>query len=227
MKKSVLTLIMLVTVIFIGRAQRTTTRQLDDFSAVSVGEAIKLTLVPGNRNEAKITADNISLDKIETNIFAGQLKIELAGSRYQNIAVEIILTYKELEEVSVGSAARTTTKGPIKAEELEISVSSAGFAELEVDVESLDINVSSSGELVLEGKAKSQRVGVSSAGEYMAYDMECGETYVKASSAGSARVTATQKIDARASSAGSVRYKGDPDKVYVNSSSGGSARKSN
>ena len=83
------------------------------------------------------------------------------------------------------------------------------------------------GELVLEGKASSQRAGVSSAGEYMGYDLDCEETYVRASSAGSARVSASKKIDAKASSAGSVKYKGNPDKVYVNASSGGSAKKAN
>ena len=37
----------------------------------------------------------------------------------------------------------------------------------------------------------------------------------------------TKKIDARATSAGSVRYKGNPDKVYEDESSGGSVKDTN
>ena len=226
--KKVLTIIFLVAAMATtGLAQNTETRSLDDFSAISIGEAIKLVLVPGNKNEAKITADNVDLDEIETRVFGSKLKIELTGSRYKNIEVEIRLTYKSLEELSVSSAASVWTDGPIKTEDLEISVSSAGDARLDIDVNEVDVSASSSGNLVLKGKTISQRVGVSSAGVYKAYDLACEDAYVRASSAGSARVSASKKIDAKASSAGSIKYKGDPDKVYVNSSSGGSAGKAN
>ena len=227
MKKLIATLFFAV---FIGLsvfAQNTETRKLDDFKAIGVGEAIELLLVPGNKNEAKIVASNIDLEDIETRVYGSKLKIELAGNNYRNIDVKITLTYKTLEDLSVSSAANVKTDGAIKATDLEISVSSAGYANLEVDAENVDISVSSSGDLVLEGSATSQRVGVSSAGGYKGYDLECDESFVKASSAGSARVTANKKIDARASSAGSIKYKGNPDKVYVNASSGGSASKSN
>lgn len=208
-------------------AQNTETRKLDDFKTIGVGEAIELILIPGNKNEAKIVADNIDLEDIKTRVYGSTLKIELSGSNYRNIDVEITLTYKQLEELSVSSAADVKTRGAIKASDFEVSVSSAGSANLEVDATNIEVSVSSSGDLVLEGSATSQRVGVSSAGVYKGYDLNCDESYVKASSAGSARVTANKKIDARASSAGSVKYKGNPDKVYVNASSGGSASKSN
>ena len=227
MKRTIATFILLAGFSLTVLAQNTETRSLDDFNAVGIGEAIKLVLVQGNKNEAKITAHNVDLDDIETRVSGDKLKIELSGNNYRNIEVEITLTYKNLAELSVSSAANVTTKGPIRSKEHEISVSSAGYARLEVDAQEIEVSVSSSGELVLEGKASSQRAGVSSAGEYMGYDLDCEETYVRASSAGSARVSASKKIDAKASSAGSVKYKGNPDKVYVNASSGGSAKKAN
>jgi hypothetical protein len=50
---------------------------------------------------------------------------------------------------------------------------------------------------------------------------------VEASSAGSVKVSASEELDAHASSGGSIRYRGNPDKSVTNSSSGGSVRKSN
>jgi hypothetical protein len=207
-------------------AQESETRSLSNFSEVSVGEAISVILIPGNKNEAIVKVRNIDLEDVETNVSGGRLKIELRGNRHRNIDVEISLTYKYIDEVSVSSAADVVTKGPIKSTSLDISVSSAGDAELDIIAEEIDVDVSSSGDLTLSGKTSSQRVSVSSAGDYDAYDLDCDEAYVRASSAGSAKINANKKIDAKASSAGSVNYKGDPDKVYVSSSSGGDINKS-
>jgi len=207
-------------------AQESETRSLSDFSEVSVGEAISVVLIPGNKNEAVVKVRNIDLEDVETNVSGGMLKIELNGNRYRNIDVEISLTYKYIDEVSVSSAADVVTIGPIKSASLDISVSSAADAELDIIAEEIDIDVSSSGDLTISGKTNSQRVSVSSAGDYDAYDLDCDEAYVRASSAGSARINASKKIDAKASSAGSVNYKGNPDKVSVSSSSGGDINKS-
>jgi hypothetical protein len=208
-------------------AQETETRSLSDFSEISVGEAINVTLVPGNKNEAVVKVRNIDLEDVETDVRGGTLKIELSGSRYRNIDVEITLTYKSIEGLHVSSAADVVTKGAIKSSSLDLSVSSAANAVLEIVAEKIDVEVSSSGDLELTGKTTSQRVSVSSAGDYDAYDLSCDEAYVRASSAGSARINVTKKIDAKASSAGSIKYRGEPDKVYVNSSSGGDVDKSN
>ncbi|RLD24589.1 MAG: hypothetical protein DRI71_02140 [Bacteroidetes bacterium] len=207
-------------------AQSVETRSLGSFSKISVGEAITLILVPGSKNEAKIKAENIDLEDVETDVNGSRLKIGLSGSRHRNIDVTITLTYKSIEAINVSSAADVVTKGTIKAEFLDISVSSAGDADLDINAKEIDVNVSSAGTLSLSGKCLSQRVEVSSAGEYHGYDLVSEEVYAKASSAGSVRVNATKKVDAKASSAGSVKYKGDPAKVYINSNSGGHAGKS-
>ena len=227
MKKVTTLSIVFFAIIFSGFAQNREVRKLESFTELSVGEAISVTLIPGDKNEASILVDNIALEDISTKVYGSKLKIELSGNHHRNIDVEITLTYKEIERLSVTSAANVKTQGAIRSKELDITVSSAGYARLEIVSEALEVSVSSSGELELNGKSLSQRVGVSSAGEYNGYDLDFDESYVKASSAGSARVTANKKIEAKASSAGSVKYKGNPDKVYVNASSGGSTSKSN
>ena len=104
----------------------------------------------------------IDLSDVETNVSGDRLKIELRGNRYRNIDVEVMLTYKSIDEVSVSSAADVITKGPIKSASLEISVSSAGNADLDIIAEKIDVDISSSGDLTLSGKTGSQRVSVSS-----------------------------------------------------------------
>jgi putative autotransporter adhesin-like protein len=208
-------------------AQEKETRSLARFSEISVGEAINLFLIPGSKNEAVVEVEGIDLKEVHMLVRGDRLNIDLAGNRHRNVEVNITLTYKSINEISVSSAASVTTNGPVKTDKLNITVASAGYAKLDVVTEELEIDVSSSGELELTGVTTSQRVEVASAGDYRSYDLNCEDVYVRASSAGSARVYATKKIDAEASSAGSIKYRGNPAKVYLSSNSAGSVKKSN
>ena len=89
MKKHFGILILLVVSAMSAIAQNTETRELSSFTELSVGEAINVILVPGSKNEAVIKARNIDLDDVETNVSGGRLKIELNGTRHNNIDVEV------------------------------------------------------------------------------------------------------------------------------------------
>jgi hypothetical protein len=69
------------------------------------------------------------------------------------------------------------------------------------------------------------KADLSSAGDLNAYDLKAREADVSVSSAGDADIYTTEKITARASSAGDVNYKGDPKYVDAHSSSAGGIHK--
>ncbi len=62
---------------------------------------------------------------------------------------------------------------------------------------------------------------MSSAGDLHAYDLQAGEVKVGVSSAGDARVFATDEISMSASSAGNIYYKGDAQVIRSSKSSAG------
>ena len=218
---------LLVAVAIHATAQSKEDRSLSSFDRLSVGEAITVYLTQGSSESATVEISGADLDDVVTEVSGNRLKIEMEGNRnYRDLEVTVYVTYRSLDELSVSSAADLYTRGPIKASSLEIDVSSAGDAEVEVDVDELIVEVSSSGDLTVSGNANSQKVGVSSAGSYYGYDMTSKSARVNVSSAGSAKVNVAEDIKASASSGGSVRYKGNPDRRDTNSSSGGSVRSS-
>jgi len=208
-------------------SQSTETRNLSSFSRVQVGEAIKVYITKGTEESAKIETSGVDLDKVQTTVSGDKLRIEMKSGNFRNSNVTVWLIYRNIESISISSAAKVMTENVLKSEKLRLEVSSAAEGKLEIDVDDLDVSVSSSGNLTIKGRAMFQDVSVSSAGRYDAYDLICEEVEVSASSSGSARVNASKRIDASASSAGSVKYKGDPAKVRTSSSSGGYTRKSN
>ena len=61
----------------------------------------------------------------------------------------------------------------------------------------------------------------SSAGDIKAYELTVKEADIKASSAGDVKITVTDRLYARASSAGDIYFRGNPEKVDARSSSAG------
>src|SRR4030043_260136 len=64
-------------------------------------------------------------------------------------------------------------------------------------------------------------LSTSSAGDLNAYDFKVREADISVSSAGNADIYVTERLKARASSAGDVNYKGNPKYLDANSSSAG------
>lgn len=224
MKKSIL-LIAFSFFMISGFAQQRESRNLKSFNEISVGEAIHVNLIRGSNEKAEVIANGIDLDDVLTEVSGNRLRIHLDGNNYRNIDVQINLTYRELKEIGISSAARLVAEEAISAESLEIDVSSAGGGVIKLNTAKVEIGISSAGNLELSGKTDYLEVDVSSAGDLDAYDLECQEAEVAVSSGGSANVNISNRIDARASSGGTIRYKGDPEKVFVNSNSGGSIKK--
>jgi len=208
-------------------AQRSEERNVGSFDAIRVSQAITVYLKPGNNEKVRVEADGLDVDDVLTEVSGSRLKIYLKKGNYNNTSVKVYVTFKSLSEITASSASGVFSDGIIKGNDLELSVSSAADIEVDIDVNRVDVSASSSGDVEITGSAKSLDISVSSAGGVDAYDLDAEVVKVRASSAGGAKVSASKEIDARASSGGSIRYKGNPDRSQTDSSSGGSVRKSN
>jgi len=213
----------------VGISQEMETRTLDSFTSIEVGEAIELIITQGNKNEAVVEVDDIELSEVITEIRGSELNIE-RDSRGRNNSnnrgdVVVRLTYKEVDEISVNSAASVFSKSKIKAEQFEVNASSAGRMELELDVTELEVNVSSAGSAELSGTCASLDLDASSAGRFEGYDLICGAIRADVSSGGSGEVSVKDRLEVDAGTGGSLYYKGDPDKVLTDSNLGGRIQK--
>ena len=223
-------MILFISVLLLGAAygQQKEERKLGDFDEIKVSNAINLYLKQGNETKAVVEVDGIDLNKVETEVSGGTLKIYIhnnSNNFRRSMHVKVYVTYKSLEGISASSASDVYSESVIKSERLELSVSSAASMELDLDVNYLDMSASSAGDLELSGEAGKVDGAASSAGDIDAFDLVCKSATLRASSAGDIKINITEEIEARASSGGSVKYKGNPSKSNTDSSSGGSVRK--
>ena len=210
-------------------AQHKEVRNLSSFSKLEVSRAVKVYIEKGSTEKARIEVSGLDLEDIKTEVNGSTLNIGIHKHKkhLRNVDVTVYLTYKSLSAIEANSAASVYTKELFKSDKLKLDVNSAATIALEISVGSLYVDVSSAGDIQLEGEADSQEISVSSAGSYKAYDLDCKESDIHVSSAGSAKIVALNKLKAKASSAGSIKYKGNPKNTNVHASSGGSIKKMN
>jgi len=210
-----------------AHAQQSEIRSIGAFRGIQASEGIDVYLKQGEKEGVKVEVSGIPLKNVLTELSGDFLKIHLADGRYSgNRTVKVYVTYVTLTKLGASSAANIYSEGTVKTKSMALNASSAATIEISIDVENLKAGASSAADIKVKGKASVASIEASSAGEVDAYDLVAEEASLGASSAGTIKISVTQRIDARASSGGSIRYRGNPEKTNTNSSSGGSVKKS-
>lgn len=207
-------------------AQESEVRRVGSFRGIKSSQAVDVYLKKGDKEEVRVETTNVRLSEVLTEVSGNTLRIHLEKNSYRKINVKVYVTYVALEKIAASSASSIFSESTIKAASMDISASSAASIEISIDVDRVEVDASSAANIDLEGKANDLSIEVSSAGDIDAYNLVSQNVTARASSAGSAKVSVAKELDAHASSAGSIRYRGNPIRTNTGSSSGGSVKKS-
>lgn len=196
-------------------------RNAGDFSGLRVSSGIDVYLRQTGKESIEVEADENLHEYIITEIKNDILHVYSDANIRRAEMKRVYVTMDKINSLRTSSAGDIIGETPVRTDNLELSASSAGDIKLEVYVKELDIDISSSGDITLNGEADLMDVSLSSAGDLNAYGLEVREADVSASSAGGADVNVTERLRARASSAGDVNYRGNPKYIDAHSSSAG------
>jgi hypothetical protein len=200
-------------------------RKLGSFSGIKVSSGVDVYLKQGDNESVTVEADENLHEYIITEVKGGVLHVYTEAIIRDADKERVYVVMKEINSVETSSAGDVVGESPVRTDELKLSASSAGDITLEVYAREIDINISSSGDITLKGETDEMDADLSSAGDLNAYDLKAREAEISVSSAGDADINVSEKITARASSAGDINYKGDPKYVDVHTSSAGGIHK--
>ena len=222
MKKITLWIAML-SLILISNTASAFTKALSPFDEIILSGNVSALLVEGEEENIEIKNDG---DRLDFYVDGKSLKVKATDLVQYNKTptVKVIITYKKLRAIKVRAGASAYTENPIVGDKLDLRFSSGASGEIEVAQNSLEVSVSEGGDLELRGAAKWQEVKVATGGTLAAYRLKAENTIVKANTGGNAKVMATESINARANTGGSITYKGDPKKVQRKDGLSGSIR---
>jgi hypothetical protein len=197
-------------------------RAVSGFNELRVSSGIDVIIRQGDGESLEIEADDNLLEHIKTEVVGNTLKIYTDKNIRRAKARRAYLEYRELGSIRISSAGDVTGENTLQTGTLSIDISSAGDLELDVQADEIYCDISSSGDVRLSGSADILEADLSSAGNLSAYELITRKCKVSCSSAGDARVYATEELDLRCSSAGNIYYRGDADLVSSHTSSAGS-----
>jgi hypothetical protein len=200
-------------------------RTVENFTGIKVSTGIDVYLKQGDNEKVSVEADENLQDYILTEVKNGVLHVYTETNIREAERKRVYVTMKEVRSVSTSSAGDIYGETPIKGDKIDITASSAGNIKLELTAKEIKVDISSSGDMDLKGEADILDADLSSAGDLKAYDLAVREANVSVSSAGDADINVSEKLIARASSAGDINYKGNPKNVDIHASSAGGVHK--
>lgn len=218
-------------------------RAVSGVTGVELATIGNLTIELGESESLRIEAEDNLMEHLETEVRNGNLQIKTRNNiNLRNTRpVNYYLTVKSLEAIRISSigdiqapdleadrfsitisSTGNLDMGNLDAEALAVKISSTGDVTMGVlNADTLEVDISSTGNLdIADGQVNMQNISISSSGKYTAQDLESNEAKVRLSSSGSATIWVKDTLEARLTSSGDLRYRGNPT-VNSNTSSSG------
>lgn len=212
-----------------GNVTTETRSPSSSFMGIEAGTSIKVELTQSSQTSVRVEAEENILPHVVTEVSGRELRIHFAKgvSIKANKTVTVYVTMPKLISIKAGSASSVTTTSAFKGTDLRIDCGSSAQIEVGFNGATVHAEAGSAGRVELSGSTNNVRLEASSAGVIDASNLKAQTARAEANSAGSLSVYASERIDAAASSAGNIRYSGNPEKVVVDTSSAGRVSKSN
>jgi hypothetical protein len=228
MKRNCLTLIIVVLAIVVFSAAciavgirgngivATQERIVKNYHTIAVGGVFDVVLVPDGTDKLVIEADSNLLNYVSTEVENGVLKIELI--KHVNLVkyLKVYVHFSELSKLEVDGAADVTCDGIIYCDSFIVEASGGSDVSLNLEVNELTAVSNGGSDLVLTGKSDKAIFIANGGSDLKAFDLITNVVKVDANGASNVEVMSLVKLDANASGAADVIFKGKPTVITIN-----------
>ncbi len=195
------------------------TWEVTDFEAIDASGMFKIYLLEGTSPSLRVETDENLQKYVHVEVHDNTLKLSMDRNHtYNPTRMEVFITTNELKEINMSGATSISADYTLISDNLSLDLSGAGNINLHVDVVTLTTRVSGAGSINISGNADNHHVRLSGAASMSCLDLHTRSTTIHLSGAGSAKVYATDLLDANLSGVGSIRYGGNPQSTQINKS---------
>jgi len=185
-------------------------RNVGEFSRVSISGGYKVVLKQDSSFSIKITGDDNLMKYIKTNLEGDKLRIYNKKNFCNAGQIVVNVGVKNLEQIKASGAVEVESDGKLVTKDLNIDLS--GATKVTLDLNAANVTTSGSGatELNLKGQATSHNIDISGVGHVYALDFVVGTCEIESSGAGHCEVNAINNLSVHSSGASEVKYRGHP-----------------
>ncbi len=196
-------------------------RQISGITNVTVESGIDLYIATGDDKEnCTVEADENLHNIIMTKVSGNKLSIYLLKSVNRAKSLKVHLYLNKITELTARQGSDIKSTGSLKFDKLNLVCTSGSDAELALNGNELVCECRSGSDIELSGTIKTLRINVSGGSDIEAFKLKALNVYVHASSGSDAKVYTEGELFVRAGSGSDVDYKGKPEHIDVELSSG-------
>jgi hypothetical protein len=209
-------------------------RTVESFHGIEVQTGIELVLTAGTTEELAVSAATAEFrDKIVTKVQDGILKIYYesklgsVNKRKETKNLKAWVSYKTLDILKANTGAEVKINGVLKSASLKVDANTGAEIKGEVNIDDLKVSQNTGSRINLTGKATKLSVDGDTGSKFVADEMTTSDCSVKVSTGAQASVRAETALEAKASTGGVVRYKGNATIREIKTNTGGIVNKVN
>ena len=238
MKKSLLSLLLLVGLVTASFAQKTINdanaekRTVAGFHGIDVGTGIELTLTKGSTEEVAVSASEVEFrNKIVTEVVNGILKIHYEtktgaiNRKNESKSLKAYVSYKSLDHLTVTTGAEVKIEGVLQATTLDLKANTGGLVNGEVNIGTLKVDQGTGSKITISGKADNLEAEGSTGSKFMGEDLKTSICSVEMSTGAGIHISVEKELNVRANTGGYVKYKGNAGVREIKTNTGGNVSK--
>lgn len=192
-------------------------RNLSGFHAIKISNAFTVYISQGNEDAVAISASKAEYrDKIITKVENGVLIIRFdddknfwKGWNGDKQKLKAYVSIKKIDRLDVSGACDVFFEEGLSAEDLNVRLSGASDLNGKIDAKKLSFDISGASDATISGNAAELSIEASGASDFKGFDMTTNYCTAAASGASSVNITVNKELNAKASGASSVRFKGE------------------
>lgn len=206
-------------------------RNTGSFSAIKASGGIDIYLSQSDDYALAVSASDIKYrDAIKTEVKNGVLNISYNGSGFRfssNPRLRAYISFKTLESLEASGACNFIINGSFKGSSLKIQLSGACDIKGNINFENIDLNLSGASTSKVSGTVSNIKIDATGASDVKNYDLVVDNCIADISGASDIKITVNKSLNAKATGASSLYYKGNPEKKDVSSSGASSISQRN
>jgi hypothetical protein len=207
-------------------------RTVSGFTGIEVGTGIELLLTQDNVEEVAVSAaTNEFRDKIVTKVESGVLKIHYesktgsVNKRKQPKKLKAYVSCKTLSKLHASTGAVVMIKGTLQSADLDMDASTGAEIKGNITAGDLSLNQSTGSKVELSGTSKKMNIKGDTGSKFIGENMEVESCNVSVNTGAKISISAGKELQAKASTGGVIKYKGNASIREIKTNTGGSVSK--
>jgi hypothetical protein len=192
------------------------------FNKIRVGHAIKVIITQsGSESLAVSAAEEKYKDEIKTEIVNHTLMIFQKGGndwKSRDRKLRVYVSFRDLNQLDVNGASDVAVVGKATINELTLNISGASTMKGTFAVQKFDIEMDGASKASLSGDVATLNLECSGAADLNAYDLKIINANVTVSGASYVDISVEKDLNATASGASRIHYKGNAANVNAKTS---------